>query len=132
MSNVERLALRGRRAAERLMLDTVLVVRLTDGPDDPLTGAPTKTELVLYSGKAKRQTYEAYEENPVAGGHRFTVQRYSVHFPVAAFRPLPGDLIRWVESVMDPDLPGSTDRVTGLFNKSFATSMRVYVDETVG
>lgn len=121
----------GRLAAERLMLDTVLVVRLSDGPDDPLTGAPTKAETVLYAGKAKRQTYEAYEENPVAGGHKFVVQRYQAHFPIDAFNPRPGDVIRWVASALNPILPGTVDRIPASFKKSFGTAMRLNVDEVV-
>ena len=123
-----------RAHAESLMPDTCTVSRATVDEDgqlvrDPRTGEPVRSEV--YSGKAKRQGYEAYEQSPEAGGHMFAVQRYSVHFPVASFEPAVDDLIVWTASVHDPDLPGTRDRITGLFNKSLATAQRVYVEEVV-
>lgn len=113
------------------MVDTVIVRRVAGIDTDPFTGKDTPTYATLYEGKAKRQTYEAYEANPQGGEHVYTVQRYSIHFPVGSFIPAPGDVATWLTSALDPDLPGTVDRITGLFNKSFATSMRVYAEELV-
>ena len=117
-----------RAHADSLMPDTCTVSRAS-GERDPRTGEPVRTEV--YSGRAKRQSYESYEQSPEAGNHLFAVQRYSAHFPVGSFEPAPDDLIVWTASVHDPDLPGTRDRITGLFNKSFATAQRVFVEEVV-
>lgn len=137
------LARSGRRRARRLMTGTVRVDRVIAVVTDPITGVDTPTYATVYPdpawgpdhrwarGPAKRQTYEAYEGNPQAGGHIYTVQRYSAHFPIGAFIPEPGDIVTWLTSKYDPDLPGTVDRITGLFNKEAASSMRVFVDEQV-
>lgn len=135
--------LAGRRAAERQMIDSVIVTRVVGMIEDPDTGKVSDVTETIYPlpswpadhpwkrGPAKRQTYEAYEQTPQAGAHVFTVQRYSIHFPVGSFVPAPGDIATWTTSALDPDLPGTVDRITGLFNKTMATSMRVYAEEVV-
>lgn len=120
----------GRRRAERCMVDTCVVTRVTGETTDD-DGAVVVTREQVYEGKAKRQTYEGYEQTPNSGGHTFTVQRYSTHFPVGSFKPQVGDLIEWVACPMDPDREGTQDRITALFNKSLATAQRVFVDELV-
>lgn len=118
----------GRALAESLMLDTCKVTRAT-GTVDELTGIPTRTQV--YSGKAKRQSYEANEVAISGGGHTYVQQRYKGHFPIGAFLPKVGDVVEWTASTMDPHLAGTKDRIAALFNKSLATSMRVQLDEGV-
>lgn len=120
--------LRGRASAERLMVDTCTVSR-PGAVMDPVTGEAEATEV--YAGRCKIQTYEGYEQNPEAGGHQFTVQRYRVDFPATAFLPKPGDLVTIATSAADPSLVGKTYRVTAPFNKSLATANRCFVDEVV-
>lgn len=133
----------GRRRAVKNFVDTVIVTRVVGTVEDPDTGRVSDVTETIYPlpswpadhkwkhGPAKRQTYEAYEQSPQAGAHVYTVQRYSAHFPVGSFIPAPGDIITWLTARNDPDLPGTVDRVTGLFNKTAASSMRVFVDELV-
>lgn len=120
-----------RAAAVDLMTDTCRVTRKGEPVTDPTTGDVTIPETTVYEGRAKRQTYEPHESVLEAAGHTATVQRYSVHFPVGSFVPAVGDVVEWLTAAHDPDLPGTRDRITGLFNKTFATSQRVYVDEVV-
>lgn len=122
---------RGRFLAEQQMLDECIVRRLTGTTVDPETAVETPTWVVLYEGRAKCQTYEGYESNTDGGGHQFTQQRYAAHFPVGAFKPEVGDVVEWTACRLDPDLLGTKDRITALFNKSFATAMRVSVDRGV-
>lgn len=121
----------GRRRARKNFVDEVVVTRVVGTTEDPVTGKVVDVAEVVHEGLAKRQTYEAYEQNPQSGAHVYTVQRYSAHFPIGAFTPEPGDVITWISSRYDPDLPGTVDRITGLFNKTHASSMRVFVDELV-
>lgn len=128
MSRAEAAVLRGRRKAESLMRDTALVTRIDpEGPVDPLTGLPTRTPV--YEGKAKVQTYEAYEQNPEAGAHSWTVQRYTLHVTVGAFEPQIGDLIEITAARLDPLLTGRKFRVVALLHKSMATAYRLGIEE---
>lgn len=121
----------GRRRAERRMQDSCIVRRLVGTHTDPETAAEVEDWAVVYEGRAKSQTYEGYEQRPDGAGHQFTQQRYSVHFPVGSFQPQVGDVVEWTAVQLDPDLVGVKDRINALFNKSYATAMRVFVDRGV-
>lgn len=139
---------RARRRAEQLMIDTCRVTRIRrDVNGDPVTttvaGVVTVQREQVYpdstlpgghplrSGRAKRQTFEGYEQSPSVAGQSFTIQRYAAHFPVGAFKPQVGDDIEWITCPLDADRVGTHDRITALFNKTAATAMRVFVDEEV-
>jgi hypothetical protein len=127
------IAKRGRRAAERLMVDACTITRVTGQPGelDPDTGirdpAPTAT---VYAGKCRVQTYEAHESTPDSAEHVYTVQRYAIHLPVAADVQV-DDQITVTASMLDAGLAGRSYRVVGLLHKTFATANRVAVDEIV-
>lgn len=115
-----------RRLAESRMVDACEVSR-PDGIADPLTGEPPR--LPIWGGPARVQTWEPQESNPEAGGSNLTVQRYSVHVPVGAFRPLIGDVVTVTSSKHDPYLVGREFRVVALLHKSQATAYRLSVEE---
>jgi len=119
----------GRRMAESLMVDSVSVSR-PSGAVDPITGKPVTTEV--YAGRAKVQTYEAFEKQPELGGGTVTVQRYTVHVPVGAYVPLVNDVVTVTAATLDPGLVGRRYVVSGLLHKSFATSYRLLVDDNNG
>ncbi|MDF2915988.1 MAG: hypothetical protein K0S70_205 [Microbacterium sp.] len=121
--------LRGRKRAEALMIDAVSVSRPT-GAVNPITGQPTTS--VVYTGKAKVQTYEAFEKQPEVGGGTVTVQRYTVHLPIATYVPRVGDVVTVTAAVLDSNLVGRRYVVQGLLHKSFATSYRLLVDDNNG
>lgn len=121
----------GRTLAESLMVDACRVTREDpDGEVDDQTGA--RPRVTVYEGRAKSQTYEAYEQTPEAGGHRYTVQRYAVHFPVGAFVPEVGDVVEWTACPYDASRVGVRERITAPFSKSLATAQRVFVDRMPG
>lgn len=113
------------------MVDSCRVTRKGDAVTDSTTGVVAVPEMTVYEGKAKRQTYEGYEAERDVAGHSATIQRYAAHFPIGSFVPAVGDVIEWLTSQNEPDMAGTKDRVAGLFNKSFATAQRVFVDELV-
>lgn len=136
MSRAEAVLARGRAMAEGLMVDSCTITRVRkDAHGEPVettvNGVVTVERDEVYTGKAKRQTYEGYEQNPTVGGQTLTIQRYSAHFPVGSFKPQIGDDIEWTACPMDADRVGTHDRITALFNKSLTTAMRVFVDEEV-
>lgn len=112
------------------MVDAVSIGRPT-GAVDPITGQPA-TPSVVYTGKAKVQTYEAFEKQPEVGGGTATVQRYAVHLPIADYVPRVGDVVTVTAATLDANLVGRRYVVQGLLHKSFATSYRLLVDDNNG
>lgn len=118
---------RHRRNAEAMMIDRCQVTREDPGkPIDDITGG--RPRIVVYDGCAKSQTYEAYEQNPESGGHTYTVQRYSAHFPWDAFVPEVGDVIEWTFCPLNPARVGTRERIAAPFDKTFHTALRVSVE----
>lgn len=119
----------GRRAAERQMLDTCTVGRVTgETTVDPDTGAVIPVTVSVYEGRCKVQTFEAHEANPEMGGSVATVQRYSVHVPVGAFEPEVGMVVTITAAALDPHLTGTAFRVVALLHKTAATAYRLGVE----
>ena len=121
--------LAGRRLAESLMTDRVSIRRPTSEIDDN-TGLPVSS--VVYAGKGKVQTYEAFEKTPDVGGSTVFIQRYSVHIPAESYAPAPNDVVEVVYSEQDRFLVGRTYVVQALLHKSKATSYRLLVDDNNG
>lgn len=119
----------GRRMAESLMVDSVSVSRPT-GAVDPITGKPVTT--VVYVGRAKVQTYEAFEKQPDLGGGTVTIQRYTIHVPVGGYVPRVHDVVTVTAATLDAQLVGRRYVVSGLLHKSYATSYRLLVDDNNG
>lgn len=127
MSAVEAV-LAGRAAAESLMLDTCTVHR----PGVPVTDADgnvSPSMVLLYTGPCKIQQTLAQSSNPVAGGHRFTVQDTRWDTPVAAGVFEVNDVVTVVGAVLDPQLVGKVYRVSEEFHKTSATAQRTRVEE---
>lgn len=88
---------------------------------------------VVYTGRAKVQTYEAYEQTPGgSSGATVTVQRSQLHLPVGAYSPEPGDVAR-LDTSRDPHMVGRLWRVTTRWPaKEHATAYRASVEELIG
>lgn len=118
-----------RGLAESLMLDACVVTRVaTDADPDPWGNTP---RVVVYAGKAKSQTFAAYERTPESGEAQITVQRYYVHFPVG-FDPQEGDVVEWTHCPRDPARVGAKERVTAPFGGTMKTARRVPTDRIAG
>ena len=118
--------MQGRRMAERLMVDSWVVYRLDMNDVDPLTGEAVR--VTVYEGKGKLQSWEGYEQNTESVGHTSTIQRLSLHLPVAEYRPQVGHVAVCVES-LDPNLVGTEYRISqDAPFKTFSTAYRVFVD----
>ncbi len=123
--------LRGRVAAEALMLDACTVHRPGTPVTDPASGVVAPSLTLIYTGKCKVQKTASQASNPTAGGHSFTVQDSRVDFPVSAGPFLVDDVVTVTASVLDPQLVGRAFRVIETFHKSGATAQRTRVSEVV-
>lgn len=124
--------LRGRTAAERLMVDTVTVTRLdpvattTDGE----TGVVTKVYTTVYTGKAKIQrTTRASRVTPTnVGEAEVFLARLELHLPVAVLDVASDDIATVTASTLDPDLVGMVFHVRELAAKTFQTARRFGIE----
>lgn len=131
MISAEGITLRGRLAAEALMIDTCLVERYTGEVTDPLTGVVSEGWETVYEGVCKVQGRQAQASSPVAGGHVFTVEQLMIHLPVSAQSRL-DDRVTIVTATMDPDLVGATFRLTELARGTYRTADRWNVEAVTG
>ena len=129
----ESATLAGRRAAEAGMSDTWAVYRYTDGPLNETTGQYEKVATTVYSGPGKLQSFESYEQNPVAGAYDYTVMRPVLHLPVNTASALVkvGDTVVCTASTMDADLVGREVTVEGIQSKTYMTARRFPVSEVI-
>lgn len=130
----------GRGAAESLMLDTCRITRSSGEPVwDEGTGTYTPAAAsLLYEGRCKVQTYQAFESTPEAGERRITIQRYYLHVPVQTnvapsevVKYQSGDDVEILTSAHNPALPGTRFVVQGAHDKSLQTAHRLLVDEVL-
>lgn len=125
-----------RAAAESLMTAMWRIERqVKDASGKPVSTVvdhrTIPTREVVHEGRAKLQTYEGHEVALPAGGATVVQQRMSLHLPVHAFRPLPGDIATCLAST-DPLMVGKRVRVVQAAPfKEHATAYRVFVDELV-
>ncbi|KRD36811.1 hypothetical protein ASE27_10165 [Oerskovia sp. Root918] len=122
---------RGRRMAERLMVDTCLVQRVVGETTNEETGAVEPLLETVYSGPCKLQNQSQYEMGAEAGGHMSVEQRSLVHFPVGSFQVRHGDLCTFTASVA-PGVAGQKYRLQGETPyRTFETAYRVYAVQEV-
>jgi len=123
----------GRRAAERNMTDTWAVYRYTDGVLNETTGQYEPTATTVYSGPGKLQSFESYEQNPVAGAYDYTVMRPVLHLPVNTASALVkvGDTAVCLASPMDADLVDREVTIEGEQSKTYMTARRFPVSEVI-
>lgn len=131
MISAEAVTLRGRLAAEALMIDSCVVERSIGEVTDPLTGVVTDGWETVYEGVCKVQGRQAQASSPVAGGHSYTVEQLMIHLPVSAQSRL-DDRVTIVIATMDPDLVGATFRLTELARGTYRTADRWNVEAVTG
>lgn len=131
MMDAQAVTLRGRLAAEALMIDTCLVERSVGEVTDPVTGVVSEGWKTVYTGVCKVQGRQAQATSPVAGGHAFTVEQLMIHLPVSAQSRL-DDRVTIVSATMDPDLVVATFRLTELARGTYRTADRWNVELVTG
>ena len=123
-----RVTARGRRAAESLMTDVVLVSRASGRPvTDPETGVVSVPSVEVYEGIGRVQG-RATEAKTVDGVQVYILSDLTVQLPVSV-EPVVDDEVRVVESLTEPHLVGRTFRVKSAPRKSHATMTRCEAEE---
>ena len=126
--SADELVARGRRAAESLMTDVVLVSRASGLPvTDPETGVVSVPSVEVYEGIGRVQG-RATEAKTVDGVQVYILSDLTVQLPVSV-EPVVDDEVRVVESLTEPHLVGRTFRVKSAPRKSHATMTRCEAEE---
>ena len=122
---------RGRRAAERLMVDTCTIRRVTGETTDPDSGDVTPTYSTLYQGKCRvQQSAQGASASPQDAGEDYALMlRLEVQVPMSVVGIQTEDEITIDTSAHDPDLPGRVFLARDLAHKTHATARRVGVVE---
>ena len=121
----------GRRAAERLMVDTCTVRRVASHTTDPETGVITPTYSTIYAGKCKVQRNPApTNSRPTSVGEAEVFLAYiELHLPTSATGVDSDDMATIDTSALDPDLVGVVFHLRELAHKTFQTARRFGVQE---
>ena len=126
--SADELVARGRRVAESLMTDVVLVSRASGRPvTDPVTGVVSVPSVEVYEGIGRVQG-RATEAKTVDGVQVYILSDLTVQLPVSV-EPVVDDEVRVVESLTEPHLVGRTFRVKSAPRKSHATMTRCEAEE---
>jgi hypothetical protein len=121
--------LRGRVAAESMMVDACTITRGGPPVTDPNTGDVTATATTVYMGKCKVQSSNSSTASPDAGGHTFVVVSRQVHIPANAADVVDGDVVTVTASLLNAFTVGKQYRVEGFTPDSFDTAARLTVKE---
>lgn len=131
--------LRGREAAESLMLDACTITRPGDPVTDPDTGEVTNTSTRIYPtpeqiaagnpGKCKVQSKDSAVANPEAGEATFTVVSRQVHIPANSVDVQDGDVVTITASLLNAFTVGKQYRISGFTPDTFDTAFRLPVKE---
>jgi hypothetical protein len=128
------IALRGRGAAERDMVDTVTVQHQTGTATDADTGVVTPTYSTVYSGKCKVQQSTPAAGPTDSGEAAVYVSQLQLHVPVDATTAFiaPDDLATITACPLDSGLVGKVFHLRAPAHKSYATARRFPMVEVVG
>lgn len=107
-----------RRRALALMTDRCTISRQVRSRQG---GRDVTTQVEVYSGPCKVQTFEAYEQSPEGAGHTYTVLRYRLDLPLGAGPVQAGD-------VADVDHYARPFRVAGTLDKTHQSAQRLPVE----
>lgn len=121
--------LSGRRESALIQTDRCRIEPILPSTTDATSGKVIEQYgPAIYEGRCRVTTYEPQEQNPVVGGSRLTVQRYSVQVPVTV--PVPVNaLVTILACKLDPAMVGKKYRTVAELHKTQATSQRVGIEE---
>lgn len=124
--SAQSLVIQGRKAAERLMIDTCTVKRLASKPTDPDTGVVTPTYTTIYTGKCKIQhTQRATNAHSLnLGEAEVLLARLEAHLPTSVVGILSDDVLTVNTSALDADLVGQDFSIRELAHKTLQTARR--------
>lgn len=120
--------LRGRRAAEALMVDSCVITRKTGQTLNQSTGAYTDTTDTIYSGKCQVVKPDGAAVDVNAGERDVAVSSTKVKLPITATGIQSGDKVT-LTATFDADMTGRVVYVHEVQTRTFGTSRRLACEE---
>ena len=120
----------GRRRAESLQRDTCRITRPGPNVWDEATLTYTPSTTPVYEGKCRLLNPYRAPTTASSPGQAQTVQLARLSLPVLTSLGIKeGDIVEYLTSESDPDLPGTKFKVIGGAHQSDATARRVPIEE---
>lgn len=129
MLNPTAALLRGRAAAEALMVDTCTIRRKLAPVTSTVDATVTWTYATIYSGKCRFQQQAADARTEDAAEAFVRLLRLELQLPMAVTGIRALDEVTCDTSALDPDLPGRVLLVRDLAHKTHATARRIRLEE---
>lgn len=124
--------IRGRLAAEALMVDTCTITRpTTTTTTNPDTGAVTRTTTTVYSGKCRMRLPSPVARPDVVGGAQEFLQHPVLSLPATTTGVQIDDLVTMTASLL-PGLVGRVFHVRAQPGQTHETAARFEVMEAMG
>ena len=124
------LLLRGRLAAEALMLDACTITRLGE-PVTDADGNVTDSTTPVYEGRCKVQSKDTSTSTPDAAGATFTVVSRQVHIPADDNLVVKDGDVVTITAAAQAIRVGKQYRVEGFTPDTFDTAFRLPVKENL-
>jgi hypothetical protein len=119
------ITLRGRIAAEALMIDAITIKHRTGESTDQDTGATTPTYSTIYTGAAKIQQAAVPSGAPRDTGQAsVTYLHLTVHVPMTVTTAQTDDVVTVTASTLDPALVGKVFVIRSVGHKTYQTARR--------
>ena len=130
MRRAQRLVRRGRRQAERLMLDRCRIRPVIGDTTDPVTGVVTPVYGdPVYEGRCKIQSQRPWPSNPDAGEREWALVPTELHLPVAGTADVTTGHYVQITSSVDAGNVGREFRIRTGDRKTLQTAVRYLVEE---
>lgn len=129
MLNPTPVTLRGRRAAEAIMVDACTITRPTSTPTNPEMGTVVVTTATIYTGKCRVSIAVKNARPFVVGEAQLFLIRVQLQLPVTAVNVAIDDRVLLTASTLDPELVGKTFVVRELAHGTHITSRRLQMQE---
>jgi hypothetical protein len=123
--------LRGRLAAEALMVDACTITRTTGSTTDPETGQDAKTTVTVYSGKCRFQQAAAGASGQNVGEANIYQVAHMVQLPMSVTGVRVEDIVTATVSI-DPDLVGRKFWVRAVAEGTHKTARRLPIELVTG
>ena len=123
--------MRGRAAAESLMVDTCTIAHTTGESTNDDTGVVTPTTSTVYTGRCRiQQSQLGADSVPTDPGEAYArLVAFELQVPMSVEVIRVHDVATVTASELDPDLVGRKFVILGLAHKTHATARRLQVQE---
>lgn len=123
--------MRGRAAAESLMVDACTIAHTTGESTNDDTGVVTPTTSAVYTGRCRiQQSQLGADSVPADPGDAYVrLVAFELQVPMSVTGIRVHDVATITASALDPDLVGRKFVILGLAHKTHATARRMQVQE---